>query len=160
MRIPLTLSVIIAASTFAALPAFAGTCGHHGHASHHHHNAPVYVQPNMNPDHSHVNIINAPHHGARPANAENGVRVFRPAPAIDSRAAALQARLNVRAQKAEAKNTAKAKRIAEARLAAQTAMQLARIEANQDIIIEQNARKLRRNRRNHYRNNRYYGNYR
>lgn len=159
MRYPLTLTAILAASTFAALPASAGTCGHHGHASHHH-SGPVYVQPNMNPDHSHVTIINAPHHGAHPASAENGVRVFRPAPVINSQAAAIQARLNVRAQKAEAKASARAKARAKARLAAQTAMQLARIEANQEIIIEQNARRPRRTRRNHYANNRYYGNYR
>lgn len=160
MRYPLTLAAILGVSTIAALPASAESCGHHGHTSHHHHNAPIYVQPNMKPDHSHVNIINAPHHGARPASAENSVRVFRPAPVIDSRAAAIQARLNARAQRAAVKANARAAALAQARLEAETALRLARIEANQEIIIEQNARKLRRNRRNHYRNNRYYGNYR
>lgn len=154
MRYPLTLVAIIAASTFAALPASAGTCGHH------HHNAPIYVQSNMNPDHGHVNIINAPHHGARPASAENGVRVFRPAPVIDSRAAAIQARLDSRAKRAAAQTLAQAQALSNARASASGAAQLARLEANQEILIEQNARKLRRNRRNHYHNNRYYGNYR
>lgn len=155
MRLPLTLTAIIAASTFAVLPASAGPCGHQGHASHHH-SAAIYVQPDMNPNHSHVTIINAPHHGARPASAESGVRVFRPASAIDSRAAAIQARLNTRAQRAEAKALAQAKRRAQAHAATDTALRLARIEANQDILIEQNLRRERLSQRRNYRTRRSY----